>query len=259
MQPLLFQSASRNGSVQSGTPVERPSGLPVLFHEKIAPMQSSHSSAQNLRPLIPLADYQRIFRVIHSVLHSVEADIPAASFFFSVTAAQILKKFYKRNAFPVAGAAFYLIREDGGGALSFGSLGDDGQSVTSHQDAFHAWVQCDGYALDFMAPLFQELLVSAGHALPVPRQMFQKDLQRMSADVQALAKPGDFYLASNLELTRELLQQFMAKKALTNLSQLCLEWFRKPPKVMPDDLALQGADGEVSRIKLQATAIEGVW
>lgn len=81
----------------------------------------------------------------------------------------------------------------------------------------------------------------------------------MSADVQALAKPGDFYLASNLELTRELLQQFMAKKALTNLSQLCLEWFRKPPKAMPDDLALQGADGEVSRIKLQATAIEGVW
>ncbi|MFX5464686.1 DUF2026 family protein [Acinetobacter baumannii] len=51
----------------------------------------------------------------------------------------------------------------------------------------------------------------------------------------------------------------MAKKALTNLSQLCLEWFRKPPKAMPDDLALQGADGEVSRIKLQATAIEGVW
>ena len=51
----------------------------------------------------------------------------------------------------------------------------------------------------------------------------------------------------------------MAKKALTNLSQLCLEWFRKPPKAMPDDLALQGSDGEVSRIKLQATAIDGVW
>ncbi len=222
-------------------------------------MQSSHSSAQNLRPLIPLADYQRVFRVIHSVLHSVEADIPAASFFFSVTAAQILKKFYKRNAFPVAGAAFYLINQEGSGALSFGTLGEDGQSVASTQDAFHAWVQCDGYALDFMAPVFQELLDSAGHPLPVPRRMFQKDLGRMSPAVQALAVPGDFYLAPNLELTRELLQQFMAKKALTNLSQLCLEWFRKPPKAMPDDLALQGADGEVSRIRIQPTAIEGVW
>ncbi|MBG7620478.1 DUF2026 family protein [Herbaspirillum sp. AP02] len=222
-------------------------------------MQSSSSSAQSLRPLIPLADYQRIFRVIHSVLHSVEADIPAASFFFSVTAAQILKKFYKRNAFPVAGAAFYLISQDGGGALSFGTLADDGHTVASNHDAFHAWVQCDGYAIDFMAPLFQELLVSAGHPLPVPRQMFQKDLQRMSESVQTLAQPGDFHLLPNLELTRELLQQFMAKKALTNLSQLCLEWFRKPPKAMPADLALQGADGEISRIQLQATRIDGVW
>lgn len=222
-------------------------------------MQSSHSSAHSLRPLIPLSDYQRIFRVIHSVLHSVEADIPAASFFFSVTAAQILKKFYKRNAFPVAGAAFYLISQEGSGALSFGSLGEDGQSVASSHDSFHAWVQCDGYVLDFMAPLYQELLASAGHPLAVPRRMMQKDLGRMSPSVQALAAPGDFFLASNLELTRELLQQFMAKKALTNLSQLCLEWFRKPPKAMPDDLALQAADGEVSRIRLQLTSIDGVW
>ncbi|NUU00952.1 DUF2026 family protein [Herbaspirillum robiniae] len=222
-------------------------------------MQNSSPSSQNLRPLIPLADYQRIFRVVHSVLQSVEADIPAASFFFSVTAAQILKKFYKRNAFPVAGAAFYLINQEGGGALSFGTLGEDARSVSSNHDAFHTWVQCDGYAIDFMAPVFQELLAAAGHALPVPRRMFQKSLGRMSADVPALSAPGDFHLAPNLELTRELLQQFMAKKALTNLSQVCIDWYRKPPKSMPDDLALQGGEGEVSRIKLIATAIDGVW
>ena len=222
-------------------------------------MQNSHSSAQNLRPLIPLADYQRIFRVVHSVLQSVEADIPAASFFFSVTAAQVLKKFYKRNAFPVAGAAFYLINQEGGGALSFGVLGDDAQVVSSNHDAFHTWVQCDGYAIDFMAPVFQELLAAAGHAVPVPRRMFQKDLGRMSSSATALAAPGDFFLAANLELTRELLQQFMAKKALTNLSQVCMEWYRKPPKAMPDDLALQGGDGEVSRIRLNPVAIDGVW
>jgi hypothetical protein len=220
-------------------------------------MQNPSPSSQTLRPLIPLADYQRIFRVVHSVLHSVEADIPAASFFFSVTAAQILKKFYKRNAFPVAGAAFYLINQEGG-ALSFGELGEAG-AVTSNHDAFHTWVQCDGYAIDFMAPVFQELLAAAGHALPVPRRMFQKDLNRMSASATALAAPGDFFLAPDLALTRELLEQFMAKKALTNLSQVCIEWYRKPPKAMPDDLALQGQEGEISRIKLIATAIDGVW
>ena len=221
-------------------------------------MQNPSSNAPLTRPLIPLADYQRIFRVIHSVLSSVEADIPAASFFFSVTAAQILKKFYKRNAFPVAGAAFYLVDRAQGAALSFGAIADDGV-ISSNHDAFHAWVQCDGYAIDFMAPVFQELLAAAGHAMPVPRRMFQKNLARMSASHTALAAPGDFFLAADLALTRTMLQQFMAKKALTNLSEVCLDWYRKPPRSMPDDLALQGAEGEISRIKLIGTAVDGVW
>ena len=211
----------------------------------------------NIRPLIPLADYQRIFRVIHSVLESVDANIPAASFFFSVTAAQILKKFYKKNAFPVAGAAFYLISEDSSGALSFGTL--DGDKVDSNSDAFHCWVQCDGYAMDLMAPVFQELLESAGHPMAVPRQMFQKDLARMSASPHALSVPGDFHLAPNLALTKELLQQFMNKAALSNLSQVCMEWYQKPPKELGTDLVMQGAEGEGTKIKLSRLQITGAW
>jgi hypothetical protein len=211
----------------------------------------------NLRPLIPLADYQRIFRVIHSVLDSVDANIPAASFFFSVTAAQILKKFYKKNAFPVAGAAFYLISEDSSGALSFGTL--DGDKIDSNSDAFHCWVQCDGYVLDLMAPVFQELLESAGHPMAVPRQMFQKDLARSVASPNALAAPGDFYLEPNLALTKELLQQFMSKPALSNLSQVCMEWYQKPPKELSTDLVMQGAEGEGTKMKLSRLQITGVW
>jgi len=216
----------------------------------------------NIRPLIPLADYQRIFRVIHSVLDSVDANIPAASFFFSVTAAQILKKFYKKNAFPVAGAAFYLVSKDGSGALSFGTL--DGDKVDSNSDAFHCWVQCDGYALDLMAPVFQELLAAAGHPMKVRRQMFQKDLARMSASPQALSAPGDFHLEPNLALTKELLQQFMNKPALNNLSRVCLEWYQKPPKELGTDLVMQGEimQGEATegtRIKLSRLQITGAW
>lgn len=211
----------------------------------------------NIRPLIPLADYQRIFRVIHSVLDSVDANIPAASFFFSVTAAQILKKFYKKNAYPVAGAAFYLISQDGSGALSFGTL--DGDKVDSNSDAFHCWVQCDGYVLDLMAPVFQELLADAGHPLSVPRQMFQKDLTRMSASPNVLIAPGDFHLEPNLALTRDLLQQFMNKPALNNLSQVCMEWYQKPPKELGTDLVMQAAEGEGTKIKLSRLQITGAW
>ena len=213
--------------------------------------------SSNIRPLIPLADYQRIFRVIHSVLDSVDANIPAASFFFSVTAAQILKKFYKKNAFPVAGAAFYLISEDSSGALSFGVL--DGDKVDSNSDAFHCWVQCDGYVLDFMAPVFQELLAAAGHPIAVPRQMFQKDLTRMSASPAELKSQGDFRLEPNLSLTRDLLQQFMNKQALNNLSQVCVDWYQKPPKELGTDLVMKSEDGEGTRIKLSRLQITGAW
>lgn len=218
---------------------------------KTSSIRSSH------RPLLPLADYQRIFRVIHSVLDSVDANIPAASFFFSVTAAQILKKFYKMNAFPVAGAAFYLVSKDGSGALSFGVI--DGDKVDSNSDAFHCWVQCDGVALDFMAPVFQELLVAAGHPMAVPRQMFQKDLARMCAGPNELKVQGDFRLEPNLALTRDLLQQFMNKAALSNLSQVCLDWYRKPPRELGTDLVMQGADGAGTTIKLSRLQVAGVW
>jgi|SRR5450830_124474 len=219
-------------------------------------MKTSTTRAPH-RPLLPLADYQRIFRVIHSVLDSVEANIPAASFFFSVTAAQILKKFYKMNAFPVAGAAFYLVSKDGSGALSFGEI--DGETVTSNSDAFHCWVQCEGVALDFMAPVFQELLVAAGHPMAVPRQMFQKDLTRMCTAPNALQVQGDFRLEPNLALTRDLLQQFMNKAALSNLSQVCLEWYRKPPKELDSDLLMQAAEGPGTSIKLSRLQVVGVW
>src|SRR5450830_1881828 len=216
----------------------------------------------NIRPLIPLADYQRIFRVIHSVLDSVDANIPAASFFFSVTAAQILKKFYKKNAYPVAGAAFYLVSKDGSGALSFGTL--DGDQIASNSDAFHCWVQCDGYVLDLMAPVFPELLAAAGHPIAVPRHMLQKDLTRMTTSPHALSAAGDFYLEPNLALTRELLQQFMNKPALSNLSQVCMEWYQKPPRELGTDLVMQGEimQGEATegtRIKLSRLQITGAW
>jgi len=219
-------------------------------------MKTSHIRSPH-RPLLPLADYQRIFRVIHSVLDSVDANIPAASFFFSVTAAQILKKFYKMNAFPVAGAAFYQVSKDGSGALSFGVI--DGEQIDSNSDAFHCWVQCDTVALDFMAPVFQELLLAAGHPLAVPRQMFQKDVGLACASPNGLQVPGDFSLVPNLALTRDLLQQFMNKTALNNLSQVCLDWYRKPPKELDTDLVMQGADGASTRISLCRLQVTGAW
>jgi hypothetical protein len=70
---------------------------------------------------------------------------------------------------------------------------------------------------------------------------------------------GDFSLTPNLALTRELLQQFMGKAALSNLSQVCVDWYRKPPKELDSDLLMQGAEGPGTRIKLSRLQVTGVW
>jgi hypothetical protein len=92
--------------------------------------------------------------------------------FFSVAGAAILQKFYGKEARQVAGAAFYLIDGEGRNALSFATL--ENEQVQSTKMAFHAWVQCDGYIIDFMAPIFPETCASSGHPFTAPRRMFQR-------------------------------------------------------------------------------------
>ena len=81
----------------------------------------------------------------------------------------------------------------------------------------------------------------------------------MCAAPNALQAQGDFRLEPNLALTRELLQQFMNKAALSNLSQVCLEWYRKPPKELDSDLLMQAAEGPGTSIKLSRLQVIGVW
>lgn len=69
-------------------------------------------------PPIPLLDYLRIHAVIRSVLDGVEAHTAHSCIFFSIAGAAILDEFYKKEATPVAGAAFYLIDDEGRNAMN---------------------------------------------------------------------------------------------------------------------------------------------
>ncbi|WP_085065994.1 DUF2026 family protein [Pseudomonas piscis] len=58
---------------------------------------------KNLGTLIPLQDYLRVHRVIRSTLDMAGAETAHACWFFSVAGAAILRKYYKKDAHPVAG------------------------------------------------------------------------------------------------------------------------------------------------------------
>lgn len=93
--------------------------------------------------------------------------------FFSTAGAAILREFYKKDAVQLAGAAFFLaVNKQQRNVISFATL-TEGQ-VQSSDTSFHAWIQCDEYVIDFMAPMFPEARTSAGHPFIAPRRMFQK-------------------------------------------------------------------------------------
>ncbi|WP_041190633.1 DUF2026 family protein [Burkholderia pseudomallei] len=209
------------------------------------------------KPLIPLLDYLRIHSVIRSVLDSVDAHTAHACMFFSVAGAAILREFYKKDAMPVAGAAFLLVDEERRNAMSFATL-TNGQ-VQSTDASFHAWVLCDGYAIDFMTPVFPETCKAAGHPFIAQRRMFQKRWADMAPSHEHLDREGDYHFIPNPELTTDLLRSFFKKPASGDLVNICLHWYRKPPKSILPELQMQNDLGEVTRIRLQNCVVSGAW
>ena len=211
----------------------------------------------NENPLIPLSDYRRIFHVIYSVLEGVEANSPRACIFFSVAGAEILKRFYKKDACPVAGAAFYRVDDAKNTILSLAEIHDN--QATSTIKAFHCWVVSQGYAIDFMAPIFEESLVSSGHKIHCPKRMFQKKLSTMSESFDSLQLEGDFFLAPNIELTEHLLTSFANKPTSSDLLKICMHWFKRPPKKIRSEQSIKDDLGKTTVIKLSDLSISGVW
>ena len=209
------------------------------------------------KPLIPLLDYLRIHGVIRAVLDSVDAHTAYACMFFSVAGAAILREFYKKEAMPVAGAAFYLVNEQQRNVISLATV-EEGQ-VQSSDTAFHAWVQCDGYVIDFMAPIFPETCAAVGHPFITPRRMFQKKWVDMAPSHEHLDREGDFHLVPNPGLTIDLRHSFLKKPAGADLVNVCLHWYRRPPKSILPELMMQNDLGEITRIKLGIVAVAGAW
>lgn len=219
--------------------------------------QTATKHAMKTKPLIPLLDYLRIHGVIRSLLDSVDAHTAHACMFFSTAGAAILREFYRKDAMPVAGAAFYLVDGEQRNALSFAKL--ESGLVQSSDTAFHAWVQCEGYVIDFMAPMFPETCASSGHPFTAPRRMFQKRWSDMAPSHEHLDHEGDFHLVPNPELTVDLRRSFLQKPASADLVNICLHWYKRPPKSIAPELLMQNDLGEVTKIRLKTVAVSATW
>lgn len=211
---------------------------------------------QQRRTVIPLPDYERIYRLICGVLDT-RAKTTQSCIFFSLVGAEILRKHYKLDATAMAGSAAYFINAKEAAVHFFGI--PDGANITSTVDAFHCWVECEGVVIDFMAPLFGEVLSNAGHSIPVASKMFQKPKVEMSKDWKSLQTEGSFYLNSNVDLANSLFTGFDAKPAVGDLVNVVLYWYRRPPKKLPLNMGMQDDLGNTHTITLKGQMLTGVW
>lgn len=207
------------------------------------------------RPLLPLPDYQRIYQVIYSVLSASEIALThRACIFFASVGTMILREHYGRSASISAGCMALMVDEQKANVVVYGRE-EDGVFV-SGREAFHAWVECDGWLIDFMAPIMGVGLREDGHDWNVPRRMLQKRLADGKASPGEIQHEGEFFIGHDRALAESLIDGQSVQ--FHDLMNVCLKWFRKPPKPLKS-IAMADSQGPTKTLVARAPSIEGFW
>ncbi|AMO95522.1 hypothetical protein CFter6_2856 [Collimonas fungivorans] len=133
---------------------------------------------------------------------------------------------------------------------------DENGIFVNNETAFHAWVECDGWLIDFMAPIMGVALRQDGIDWPVPRRMLQKHLDDRKNSLGEIQQVGEFFVNHDHALTESLIDgqgvQFL------DLMNACVTWYRRPPKPLRE-IALADSHGPTKKLTLRAPSIDGVW
>jgi len=211
---------------------------------------------QSARGPLTFADYQRIYTVLYATLQAAEARTHRACIFFTIVGAAILRKDHGLQAQIVAGAAAYSFDDAGRQLVSFGRL-EDGY-FRCRPDAFHAWIECEGFVIDFMAPIFQDALRADGHGLTVPRRMFQKPVSAAVAGMPDPTHRGEFCLVPDQGRTGEIKAAFGAAEMNADLGSLAMTWYKPPPRKIKAEFQFNDTEG-LRTATLRAPALDGTW
>jgi Protein of unknown function (DUF2026) len=205
--------------------------------------------------LLPLPDYQRIYQVIYSVLEASDIALThRACIVFAAVGTMILRDQYGLPATISAGCMALMVDEQKANVVIYGRE-EDGVFVNDER-AFHAWVDCDGWLIDFMAPIMGVSLQEDGRDWHVPRWMLQKPLTDRKARIGEIQHLGEFFLRHDRSLTESLID---GQSVLSgDLMKVCLAWFRRPPKRLKD-IALADSHGPAKTLVVRAPSIDGVW
>jgi hypothetical protein len=207
------------------------------------------------RPFLPLHDYQRVYQIIYSVLEASEIAVThRACIFFATVGARILREHYNFPATISAGCMALMVDEARANVVIYGR-NEGGRFVTDNK-AFHAWVECEGWMIDFMAPIMGGALQQDGIRQVVPRRMLQKPLSGQKVTLSEVQRVGEFFILHDQALAESLIDEQSVQFA--DLMNVCLTWYRRPPKPLKE-IRLVDSHGSTKILVLRAPSIDGVW
>ena len=213
--------------------------------------------AKRATPPITLPEYERLFRTIHAVVANEQGDPTKACLFFAVAGAYLLKRHHKlSSACPVAGVAGYNLRTPTNFAIVFGR--QEGDTLVADADHFHCWVEVDGWVVDLMAPLFDEMAPAERKGVTIPRCMFQK-LAIADVNAVSLDTPGAYLHTPNDRLTTDLMKGFTEKPAYFDLVQVCDQWYTRQHKKIAPSIGITDQTGKAKEVLLSPVRIAGAW
>jgi hypothetical protein len=182
------------------------------------------------RLLIPLADYQRIYQITYSVLEATGiVNTHRACILFASVGVMILREHYRLKAMLGVGSMALMVDEAKANVVVYGCQ-KDGEWIYD-SNGFHAWVECDGWLIDFMAPIMGQSLREDGCTFAVSRKMLQKRLASRQPTLRAIQHEGEFFCCSDPSLAESILDSQGVQ--FEDLVKVCMAWFRKPPKALP--------------------------
>ena len=198
--------------------------------------------------IINPTEYERIYKIINSVVLSEGVSADVAGILFSFFGAQILKNHYDLNALPKAGVAAYQLGDDDGSKI-----------IVDKAASFHCWVEVEGWLIDFMAPSFSTFKATNENGLKVGSKMMQKPLSSMSASIDELSQAGDFYLAPQNAVLVDKYSVLKSTPVFGDLADVCSHWYNKPPQAIIDNMVIEDQGGALTSIPLQGELVVGSW
>lgn len=207
-------------------------------------------------PPISQDDYERIFNVVFSTLSHAYQDLTRACFHFNFCAAAILIEKFGLPAKPSVGNAAYCTSTEP--LCIIGFLNIKGEEFKASQPNEHCWLQVGNWHIDFMAPMFPELLNRNNHS-PCERRAFMKLTSTAKSGPDQLTQAGDFFARGDQARTLDAVDTFGSILANTDLMQLCSKWFNCNPSNTPTKIGVGDGSGKISTVVLQKPHFDGSW